>query len=202
MLNQDAEDTAGLGRKPKSTPDAIILAAWSLFEKKGYQATTMTDIAEHAGISRRSLFNYFPHKEALLDPGLVDYMDQFSLLLRERPQKEPLIESIRAVVAALPTVGDNQPAPLTPGPEILRARLSDDAIAYTRRFCAREIREAVMDRLSGDPMAKVKAGLVSALASQVLTEMAHLIRDTGLTPDAALMTVLKNLSEIFDLQGA
>lgn len=199
MSNHDIDAGNGLGRKMKSTPEAIIQAAWELFEQKGYQSTTMSDIAEHAGISRRSLFNYFPHKEALLDPGRGEYMDQFSKLLWDRPKNEPLIESMRAVVSQLPAEEFNHQ--LVPGPEILRARLSNDAIEYTRTFCAREIEEAVLVHLEGDPMAPIKAGLVGALAAQVLTEVVHLMRDKALSSDEALAKVLDSLGSLFDLEG-
>ena len=201
MSNQEMEAGTSLGRKMKSTPEAIIQAAWELFEKNGYQRTTMSDIAEHAGISRRTLFNYFPHKEALLDPGRSEYMDRFSSLLRERPKDEPLIDSVRAVVSQLPTHSDAFNELLVPGPEIMSARLSNDAIEFTRNFCAREIEDAVLIRLEGDPMAQIKAGLVGALAAQVLTEMVHLMRDKAMQPDKALAKVLDSLSGLFDSKG-
>jgi AcrR family transcriptional regulator len=199
MSSHETDAGNGLGRKMKSTPEAIIQAAWELFEQKGYQATTMSDIAEHAGISRRSLFNYFPHKEALLDPGRSEYMDNFSNLLWNRPKNEPLIDSLRAVVSQLPAGEFNHD--FIPGPEILRARLSNDAIEYTRSFCAREIEDAVLVRLEGDKMASIKAGLVGALAAQVLTEVAHLMRDNPIGPDQALAKVLDSLGSLFEVEG-
>jgi AcrR family transcriptional regulator len=199
MGNVEKDAMTSLGRKPKVSREAIILVAWNLFEQKGYHATSMTDIAEQAGISRRTLFNYFAHKEALLDPGRVEYMEQFTQLLSERPHDEPLFESMQKVVAMLPALGDEIASLSSPGPEILRARLTDEAVAYARDFCAHEIQKAVLARLAADPMAKVKAGLVAALSSQVLTELVHLVRDQQMTPEAALLAVLESLNEVFSL---
>ena len=44
-----------------------ILHAWAmLFLRDGYIATTMTAVAEEAHVGRRTLYRYFPDKEALL----------------------------------------------------------------------------------------------------------------------------------------
>jgi len=46
----------------------IIDAAFALFQTIGYDQTTMDAIAEKAEVSRATLFNYFPTKQALLMP--------------------------------------------------------------------------------------------------------------------------------------
>lgn len=44
----------------------IFERAMQLFEERGFQATTFDAIAHAAGVSRGTVFNYFPYKEALL----------------------------------------------------------------------------------------------------------------------------------------
>ena len=39
-------------------------AATSLVDKRGFSATTIEEICEHAGISRRTFFNYFDSKDS------------------------------------------------------------------------------------------------------------------------------------------
>jgi len=46
----------------------IVDAASALFHTTGYTQTTMDAIAEQAEVSRATLFNYFPTKQALLMP--------------------------------------------------------------------------------------------------------------------------------------
>ncbi len=46
----------------------IVSAATELFRTAGYDQTTMDAIADKAEVSRGTLFNYFPTKEALLIP--------------------------------------------------------------------------------------------------------------------------------------
>lgn len=53
-------------RKKEQTRLALIRAAARLFEEKGYEATTVAEIAAGAGVSTKTLFNYFAGKEELV----------------------------------------------------------------------------------------------------------------------------------------
>ena len=44
----------------------IIDAAYSIFYKKGYHASTMEDIAKEVGVSKASLYSYFKSKDEIL----------------------------------------------------------------------------------------------------------------------------------------
>lgn len=44
----------------------ILKASRKLFSAKGYENTTIEDVAEYAEISKATLYNYFPNKESLL----------------------------------------------------------------------------------------------------------------------------------------
>lgn len=46
--------------------DHIAETAWRLFEAQGYEAVTMEQIAGEADVARRTLYNHFPVKEAVL----------------------------------------------------------------------------------------------------------------------------------------
>ncbi len=51
-------------------------AAFALFRRVGYEQTTMEMIAEEAEVSRGTLFNYFPAKQALLLPFMENLYNQ------------------------------------------------------------------------------------------------------------------------------
>lgn len=52
--------------KGEQTRAAIFAAALGLFQERGYEATTMRDIATGAGVSLGSSYHYFPSKEHLV----------------------------------------------------------------------------------------------------------------------------------------
>jgi AcrR family transcriptional regulator len=55
-------------RKRDRTRKALVDAAIDLFERNGYDGTTVADIAEAADIGTRTFFSYFASKEELLFP--------------------------------------------------------------------------------------------------------------------------------------
>lgn len=53
-------------RKQRATRERLLAVAQTLFAERGYDRTTMDDIAADADVSRATAFNYFPRKEELL----------------------------------------------------------------------------------------------------------------------------------------
>ncbi len=58
--------TAGNMKKSENTRARIIDAARKLFAEKGYQQTTVIEIAQEAGLSEAAMYEYFKGKEELL----------------------------------------------------------------------------------------------------------------------------------------
>lgn len=54
-------------RKKKEIRNRIIAAAGELFSQQGFENTTMDQIAAKAAVARKTLYNYFPFKEAIAD---------------------------------------------------------------------------------------------------------------------------------------
>ena len=53
------------GRRPSTSRERIFTSAMRLFAAHGYSSTNVEDIAVAAGISRRTLFRYYPNKAAI-----------------------------------------------------------------------------------------------------------------------------------------
>ncbi len=53
-------------RKAQETRARITEAALELFVSRGYEGTTIDQIAEEAGVNRRTIFRHFGTKEAIL----------------------------------------------------------------------------------------------------------------------------------------
>jgi TetR/AcrR family transcriptional regulator, cholesterol catabolism regulator len=73
-------------RKKGEVRDRIRTAALSLFREKGYEATTVEEIAARADVAKGTFFNYFPRKDALLVALGEEMMEQLQDELG--PQKE------------------------------------------------------------------------------------------------------------------
>jgi AcrR family transcriptional regulator len=97
-------------RKKAQTREAIVAAALELFERKGYDATTIEEIAEAADVSPRTFFRYFDSKVDVV-MGEKDESGDFGDQLSDRPPEEGPVEATRqvlrstlgAIVAADPT---------------------------------------------------------------------------------------------------
>lgn len=53
----------------------IQAAALALFDAQGFEATTVTDVARQAGVSRATFFNHFPNKEAVLVAWFAEVLE-------------------------------------------------------------------------------------------------------------------------------
>lgn len=57
------------GRPRASSREVLAEAACELFLEQGYESTSIADVAQRAGVSRSSFFNYFDSKASLLWAG-------------------------------------------------------------------------------------------------------------------------------------
>jgi AcrR family transcriptional regulator len=86
-------------RKKLRTREAIIDAALDLFEQKGYDATTVEDIAAAADLSPRTFFRYFESKLALIMARTTAKHAGIGPALAARPPDESVVEAVRQVMS-------------------------------------------------------------------------------------------------------
>lgn len=95
-------ETAGLReRKKERTRRLLADVALDLFEARGFDRTTVDDIAAAADVSPRTFFRYFAAKDEALFDRAADVQDQFRALLASRPTDEPLLVALREIGTAL-----------------------------------------------------------------------------------------------------
>ena len=82
-------------RKQQAVREIIWEAAIDLFEQKGYDETTVDEVAQAAGISQRSFFRYFATKGDLMAYALVTYADQLIAAIDACPDSYSLGEVFR-----------------------------------------------------------------------------------------------------------
>lgn len=79
----------------------LARTALELFAADGYDNTTVDDVAAAAGVSRRTLFNYFRNKEDLALSSLSEQGELIAARFAERPVGESVWESLRAAFQVL-----------------------------------------------------------------------------------------------------
>jgi AcrR family transcriptional regulator len=92
-------DAPGLRERKKArTREAIIDAALALFERQGFDATTVEDIAEAADVSPRTFFRYFDTKLDVVMARNVDDSDDIEDLLAAMPADAGPIQALHQVM--------------------------------------------------------------------------------------------------------
>lgn len=97
-MTVNTQDRLGAGRPHATTSAAIEAVAFDLFRSRGFEQTTVDDIAQAVGVSRRTLFRYFPSKNDIpwgqFDAGLAN----LRAFLDQMPPELPLLDAVHAAV--------------------------------------------------------------------------------------------------------
>jgi len=88
-------------RKKAKVREAIIRAAVDLFERRGFELTTIDEIAARAEVSSRTFFRYFPSKDAVMFPYHEAYIERFRGLLRDHRAAGSPMETLRRSLGAM-----------------------------------------------------------------------------------------------------
>ncbi|MCF2125449.1 TetR family transcriptional regulator [Strepomyces sp. STD 3.1] len=93
--------------KKQRTRDLLLRSALRLFTERGYEETTVDDIADAADVSQRTFFRYFASKEdaAFFVSRLAE--SHFVEAVRARPPGEAPLDALRlALVESWSTIGE------------------------------------------------------------------------------------------------
>jgi AcrR family transcriptional regulator len=91
--------SVGRGRQFQDRHQEIVKVAARLFAERGYDATSIGDIAEEVGLLKGSLYYYVPNKEDLLFAMISEVQDAGRLITESHadPSGDP-VEQIRGVI--------------------------------------------------------------------------------------------------------
>jgi len=84
--------------KRRVVAQAIWVAALELFGEQGYHRTTIEQIAEAAGVSRRTFFRYFSSKEGIIAFAMDGYGTLIVQSIQESGRQGRPIDIVRAAV--------------------------------------------------------------------------------------------------------
>ncbi|MDT0344335.1 TetR/AcrR family transcriptional regulator [Streptomyces litchfieldiae] len=139
-MGADTTPSGSRELKKRRTHDELLRAGLDLFLTRGYEKTTVGDIAQRAEVSERTFFRYFANKEELVLRPLRDASHALLAEVKGRPPEEEPLEALRAGgMAAMRRV-------MAPTPELylntLRVIGSEpEARAAVLRFGAEEQRD-------------------------------------------------------------
>src|SRR3954462_11663363 len=91
-------ESRGAGRPPLTTRLEIERVAFALFAERGFDETTVEDIAAAAGISRRTFFRYFAAKNDVVWGDFDDGLRHFADSLDAADPAQPWRDALRVAV--------------------------------------------------------------------------------------------------------
>jgi AcrR family transcriptional regulator len=166
-------DEAGLReRKRQRTRQALISAALRLFEEKGYEETTVAEIAAAADVSTKTFFNYFASKDEVLFPHLSARTDGAVRIIQHRQSGEGMADVlVRAMEHMLAdAVRDELDSGLAPARLPLLMSVPAVQAATLRRYFVAETRlaEALHRAYPGSLDPPAAAAVIGSLMGAVL----------------------------------
>lgn len=101
---------ARVGRRRSTTQGHIADVALELFATYGFSDVSVDDIAAAAGIARRTLFRYYPSKNAIPWGDFSSHLQHFAALLENSDPGVPVRAALRAALLDFNTFDDSESA--------------------------------------------------------------------------------------------
>jgi AcrR family transcriptional regulator len=92
-----------IGRMSRWEPNArgrLEQAALELYGERGFEQTTVAEIAERAGLTERTFFRYFADKREVLFAGAVTLQESLVSAVASAPESVPPIDAVAAALEA------------------------------------------------------------------------------------------------------
>lgn len=151
-----------------ATRQAISDAALAALRTKGPGNFTAEDIAEAAGVSRRTFFNYFTSTEAALASVTHGFLDSALRQFQLRPVDESVLESARAALMELA-----DPMTVAPMAELYSLAYASPGMIRCELeawdHCTEQIVQAAQERVGHAPASAIDELYVRALAGSVMS---------------------------------
>ena len=93
-------------KEPEVRKQEIIDTALKLFGEKGYEKTSITDIAKAIGVAQGLCYRYFPSKEVLFDSAIEQYADV--LVAQFVNSEKGNHKTLRQIIEEMPSTMEEQ----------------------------------------------------------------------------------------------
>jgi TetR/AcrR family transcriptional regulator, regulator of mycofactocin system len=97
-----------VGRRRSTTQDHITDVALDLFANYGFASVSVDDVAQASGIARRTLFRYYPSKNAIPWGDFDAHLKHFRNLFDQVDAAEPISSALRSALLAFNTFDESE----------------------------------------------------------------------------------------------
>jgi AcrR family transcriptional regulator len=152
-------------RKKQQTREEIASAAMKLFTERGFDAVTVAEVAEAAGVSEKTVFNYFQAKEDLVFPEGEARWEALLESIRRRPAGASVVAPFRqATHELLDQVASGDVEQIVARPRLVMA----SAALRGRLFVWWEQEAALLAPVIAEAAGDNEGRLVSAVVARTL----------------------------------
>jgi len=184
--------------RAEATRSRLLKVGWDLFSEHGYDATSIEDVLESAGVSKGALYHHFPSKEALFEAVFIEgERDCMQKVAAAAMKERDHVEKLRAGCQTwLDLVMDRQVrrVAVIDGPAVLgwqRWREIDEEYAFGLT------KKAIEHAMQAGKVRQQNADLVAHMTIAMLGEAAMLIARAS-DPKAAREEARETIDRLID----
>src|SRR5689334_22346507 len=97
-----------MGRWEPDAQGRLAEAAFALYRERGFERTTVAEIAERAGLTERTFFRYFADKREVLFAGSEQLQELLVTSVADGPDGSAPLDAVRAALEAAAVMFDER----------------------------------------------------------------------------------------------
>jgi AcrR family transcriptional regulator len=157
-----------MARWEPNAQERLVRAALDLFAERGYENTTVAEIAERAGLTKTTFFRHFPDKREVLSAGQNTHARLLADGIAGAPARAAPLEAVAAALDALTATFTQGQREF--GPRLLAVVASNSELRERAVFKRAGLAAAMTDALRKRDVAEPAAGLAAELGVRAFHE--------------------------------
>ncbi|MFE4642555.1 TetR/AcrR family transcriptional regulator [Streptomyces sp. NPDC056730] len=177
-----------MGRWEPNAHGRLATAALELYTERGYEQTTVAEIAKRAGLTERTFFRHYADKREVLFAGSGELQELFVRAVAGAPESAAPIDALAAALDAVSEVfadrreyARKRQTVITANPELKEReliKLASISAALTDTLRRRGVAESAASLTAEAGVAVFKVGFERWIVAAEEREMAQLMRES------------------------